>query len=404
MKKFNKNIFSFLFCMIFIFTGLLSTDFYVEIFAAFENFVTGSAGMSYRIPKLISAIEPAYENQLLYHDSLIDLNSIKENLLGTRVIIKDDSTVVKSQTESLIQPEPKISQEVINSTVSEIEKVKNIAEKNGAKFLYCLAPSKELYETPPPNIESYEIENYNNFVTSLNKSEIPYIEFSKDLKDYGIKDSEIFYYTDHHWTSRTGFIANDILCKELNKKYDFEYNKKYTDINNYDIVNYPDWFLGSKGKKTGLFFTTYGADDFEIITPKFKTDLIEEQPFKNQIRTGTFQNTVLYMENLQKDYHHSNLYATYSGGDFRLQIIKNRLNPDGKKILIVRDSFACVVTPFLSQQVKELHICDMRNFSGMVGDKINIEEYINDIKPDYVLILYTALTDSDFSKDKYNFF
>lgn len=95
-----------------------------------------------------------------------------------------------------------------------------------------------------------------------------------------------------------------------------------------------------------LRFLIKRRDDFELIVPKFESSLTEEQPLKNEIRKGSFENTVLYMKNMKKDYYKINTYATYSGGDFRLQIMRNNLNKKGKKILLIRDSFACVVAPF----------------------------------------------------------
>ena len=147
-------------------------------------------------------------------------------------------------------------------------------------------------------------------------------------------------------------------------------------------------FLGSYGKKVGTYFTWNGADDFDLILPKFKTDMTECQPFKNEIKNGAFEDTVLYKQHLEKNYYHTNNYCTYSGGDFRLQIMKNNLNTNGKKILLIRNSFACAVSPFLALNTSELHICDVRNYSYFVGNKINMEEYIKEIKPDFVLVLY----------------
>lgn len=132
----------------------------------------------------------------------------------------------------------------------------------------------------------------------------------------------------------------------------------------------------------GTFFTWHGADDFKLITPNFETKIFEEQPFKKQIRRGEFKDTLLYMDNMEKDYYNINTYATYSGGDFRLQIMKKFLNPNGKKILMIRDSFACVVAPFLALQTSELHVCDVRNGDYYVGQKLNIEHYINKTNPD----------------------
>lgn len=130
----------------------------------------------------------------------------------------------------------------------------------------------------------------------------------------------------------------------------------------------------------------------------------EEQPFKNEKRNGKFEDTVLFLENMKKDSYGVNTYATYSGGDFRLQIMKNNLNPNGKKILLIRDSYACVVAPFLALQTSELHICDMRNYEYYVGNKLNAEEYIKQIKPDYVLVLYSGVFSIEKSSGRYDFF
>lgn len=107
-----------------------------------------------------------------------------------------------------------------------------------------------------------------------------------------------------------------------------------------------------------------------------------------------------FLENLEKDYYNKESYAVYNGGNRQLQIVKNNLNPNGKKVLIVRDSFACVVTPFLSLQTSELHICDVRKHQD--GEKIDVEDYINRLNPDYVIVLYSGVGKS--SNPLYNFF
>ena len=68
-----------------------------------------------------------------------------------------------------------------------------------------------------------------------------------------------------------------------------------------------------------------------------------------------------------------------------MQIIRNNLIPEGKKILILRNSFSCVITPFLALQAGELHIIDDREGDYPSGEKVNIENYIVTEKPDYVI-------------------
>ena len=108
----------------------------------------------------------------------------------------------------------------------------------------------------------------------------------------------------------------------------------------------------------------------------------------------------MYMENVEtKDYYNLNPYVAYSGGDFREQIITNKLNPDGETILLVRDSFSCAMAPFLSLATSRMNCVDVRD-GGYVGSKINVYEYIEALKPDYLVVMYTGVSSGD---DLYNF-
>ena len=398
IKKRQWKLFLFILYLVIVTIGICSITVVRPIGGSIWRLVTGE----YSVEEAKQTIEIALTDELTYHDYMIELNGYRENLLGTRVIFKDDIAIVKSYSDSLVDTKVKIENEDVFSSAELIKKLYIISEENGAEFLYCAAPRKELYTELPENVPNAFLENYQSLLGSFEKLNIPYIDLANSLENVDCATSELFYYTDHHWTSYAGFLANNAICKELKERYSFNYNEKYCDLNQYMIKKYDNIFLGSKGKKVGAHFTEHGADDFELIVPRFKTSLIEEQPFKNEIREGVFEDTVLYMENLKKDYYNVNTYATYSGGDFRLQIMKNNLNKDGKKILLIRDSFACVVTPFLALQSSELHICDVRDGSYYVGDKLNMEQYIKEIKPDYVMVLYTDVDEP--TSSRYNFF
>ena len=135
----------------------------------------------------------------------------------------------------------------------------------------------------------------------MNSSRIPYIDFKKELDSSEIDIDNIFYLTDHHWKASSGFFATGAMCRELNEKYGFSYDGKYTELSNYTIKSNSNLFLGSFGKKVGTYFTWHGADDFELITPNFETNMTEEQPYKNEKRNGKFEDTVLFMDNMKKD-------------------------------------------------------------------------------------------------------
>ncbi len=383
MKKFNINCIVAVFAAIFILTGISRSY--------LGGLKTGLVDMFLSVKSLDMAglvdaeasIESASE-RLRTHGIMMDVDSIRNNLLGTRVVFKDDITVIKANSGSLIRKSSGFETE---TSVERIQQIKTIAEDNGAAFLYCNVPKKNLYETGPSNVGDYYQESHNLFISEIDKARIPVLDFSKMFEENNVSGRDVYFYTDHHWKPIYGFMAATAICEELSKRYGFAYDEYYTDIRHYNIQNYANWFLGSYGKKVGRYFTWHGADDFELITPNFETSLIEERPLENKRREGTFEETVLFLSHLEKNYYHKNTYWTYSDGNHGLQIVKNNLNLNGKKILIVRDSFACVVTPFLSLQTKELHVCDIRD-NVIKEERINIDRYIREQKPDYVILIF----------------
>ena len=332
-------------------------------------------------------------------------NSVKDNVLGTEVIKKDaDTIIVKSDNDSLYNPKPYVSDSELKELAAHIKGLMKKTQESGAAFLYCAAPVKEVFIASPQYIENEARDNYERFISFLDASDIPTLNLYQRLKQDGASENDLFFRTDHHWKPTTGFTAYQAICEELNTRYGFSYNAEQLDIDNYTIDDYTNWFLGSSGKKVGTYFTWKGADDFDLITPKFETHLTESQPFKNENRTGSFEESVMYTDNINgKDYYNKNPYATYSGGDFRLQIIKNDLNPSGKKVLIIRDSFANVVTPFLALQTGELHVVDIRDYDYYVGDRFSVYDYIDEIHPDYVLVLYSMIEPIEKTNSRFYF-
>lgn len=401
MKKFNKNILLFGFSICFIALGFFSLDMLSQIGDDIaELFNSISSGDISAFSVFTDNINNDSSKRLSYHNQIMDLNSIKDNILGTKIIPKDEDTIIKTKSGSLINKVNQLPKSEIENNVNQIAKLQKLAESNGASFLYCAAPPKENFETTQVNSINYSKSNFDQLLSELKANQIPYTDFNEIFGD-DINSVGRYYYTDHHWTSLTGFYAYSLICKNLKKRYGFEYKKMYIDLENFSVQTYPDWFLGSYGKKVGTYFTWNGADDFELIFPKFQTNLTEEQPFEHEVRNGRFEDTVLFFEKMRKDYYGINSYAMYSGGNSYLQIMKNNMNPSGKKILMIRDSFACVVAPFLALQSSELHVCDLRNLE-LPGERINVKDYIEQMKPDYVLVLYSGI---NYNADgRYNFF
>lgn len=70
-----------------------------------------------------------------------------------------------------------------------------------------------------------------------------------------------------------------------------------------------------------------------------------------------------------------NQYSLFLGGNHRKVVIRSTVN-NGSKLLLVKDSYAHAIVPFLANHFEEIHMIDMRYFRESV--KNCIDE--NDIK------------------------
>ena len=379
MRKTFGNAAVFAAVMLFLWFGLSGNWFQTVL----QELREGASG------RITEMVEKTLERELRYHDQMISWNSAKENLLGTRIVEKQDTRVIKADSGKLVgnTRELPFTEEEIRETVEDVELLRKAAEQVGADFLYCMVPAKSTYETLPVNVRDFSTENQERALRALKEEGIPVLDLKTALREKNQADEEIFFVTDHHWKPHSGFVACQAICEELQKRYGFDYHREYTESSNYDVKTYPDWFLGSYGKKVGLYFTWSGADDFDVITPKFLTSFTEWIPSEKTVRQGSFSDTMLHMEHMDKNYYGENPYTTYSGGDYRLQIIRNKLLPDGPRIAVVRSSYACVVTPFLALQAGELHVIDDREGDYPPGDPVDLGSYFQDIQPDYVIVI-----------------
>lgn len=404
MKSFNKNIILAVFALAFIIAGITGIRFTDIKEAADKRFQGQGNGFFEKMEETAADIEKVSSRGLAYHNTLMDINSARENILGSRLCVKGDDFIAKADNGMLSGGESLFPESTLEEVAQAIGCLYDKASEKDVSFLYIAAPKKNYYLQLPENTEDHGIENYKRFLAAMENLSVPILDVDSAWENAGIRGENMYFDTDHHWTPNAGMITSEAVCKELNTLYGFEYNPDYFNPENYTFTTYENYFLGYYGKKAGRFYTWKGADDIDLIVPKFETDLTEEQPVKGKVRNGAFQDTVLYKKNIEKkDYYTLNPYATYSGGDFRLQIMRNNMNNNGKTAILIRDSFGCVIAPFLSLQFKELHVVDLRDFSAMVGEKINVYEYIKEVKPDYVLVLYSGVTPVSSAAGRYDF-
>lgn len=269
--------------------------------------------------------------------------------------------------------------------------------QRGIDFFYANLPVKICIHEDRniSGVLDFVNKNADRFLAMLDASEVRNYDFRKLLHEDGMNHHEAFYVTDHHWKAETGLWAARHILRILHDDYGYDVNPDVLNPDRFDYVIYPEWFLGSHGKKIKLERTH--PDDFTMIYPKFKTLMRYEIPGKEIDTSGDFSVTYNMEAVESKDYYNKNPYGAYNYGDKSLIKIDNLMNTNGRRILIVHDSFSNSLVPFMAMGIQYTHSIDVRNFTG------SLRSYISKHKPDLLIVAYhSGVTSSSMNLELHN--
>ena len=356
-----------------------------------------------------NAIDASMTENFKSRNNWININGLFQRLAGV-TIIRDagDIDVYKMNNGQLTYYYPD------NDMTYAAKETIGLAEfvgETGADFMYVQLPCKAYSdELMPAGTHTYGYADADELIAALKEKDVPVLDLRKRIADEDSNISELYFNTDHQWKPSTGLWAAREIAQELSKTvHGYEYDKSLLDEDNYEKRTYKDWFLGSLGRRTGRFFG--GVDDFETIIPKFESNfkLYTESQTDGKVRKreGSFEKALMRMDYLEEkdmsiltpgtiEYSciadkleprsgdNAGYYTyQYMGNEYRLSSISNLSSDNNKKILMLRDSFSCVVQPFLSFTTSEITAIDMRYHS-----KLNLKEYIKNNDYDAVIIVY----------------
>lgn len=129
MRHFNKNSILFAFSAVFIIVGLIGSSF-SSIFNDCIHAVSEmeQEGVKASIIKLTENLSRDTNERLLYYHNLLDVNSLKENLFGTRLIEKKYSKVIKTDRDSLASyKDNKLSERQLNDRIQTLRQLYSIS-------------------------------------------------------------------------------------------------------------------------------------------------------------------------------------------------------------------------------------------------------------------------------------
>ena len=185
----------------------------------------------------------------------------------------------------------------------------------------------------------------------------------------GHSDEYIYYRTDHHWTSYGAYCAYTAAAKSLG----------YSALgqSSFNIETASSDFHGT------LFSRT--LDDG--VTPDVMTyyhPLTGEQKVQMECRNGAEVKTYdsLYVREFldQKD-----KYSSFTGSNVPIVDIKTGIE-NGKSLLVIKDSYAHSLVPFLANHYSRITMVDLRYINVDLNMLIKLSDY------DQALVMYNAIT------------
>lgn len=285
-------------------------------------------------------------DQFSFRDEFVSLKAYTELLLGKRenngvIYAKNDTLIARDDiTENRLYENLKI--------ISEFENNANIpvcvaaVPRSVDVFSECL-PSKYSVET---DVEFWK--DYYNIAKTLNIN-------APNLYDSLCSENN-YYRTDHHYTSYGAYQVYTLLGDFL------DYEPRDIEIFTPEIVS--DDFCGTSMRTSGFYFVKKdtvtllrydGDENYNIVADGKKINLYDKSKINDIDKYAVF----------------------LSGNHARVDIT---LDENREKLLIIRDSFADSVAPFLAMHY-DLVMLDLRYFDGNIGDIISQE------KPSGVLVL-----------------
>ena len=251
-------------------------------------------------------------------------------------------------------------------------------KEQGRNFLFFENPEKYAETEGFPD---YSEEKNKELQEAFRKSGLDMIT-SKELEEaYPHELSEMYYRTDHHWMPESAIWADGILCSYLNEHFGYSLDVSVFDPGNYKAEKDGSVWFGSQGREVTQVYAE--PEDFYIVTPVFDTDLEVFISGENEHTRGSIQETLFNYEVLQeKSLYKKSSYVMYGYGDQAWIRIHNNQITSGKRILMIKTSFADTMYPFLAAAAEDLDVVDLRYFDG------SLETFIKETDPDTVIVQY----------------
>jgi len=316
----------------------------------------------------------------------INLNGLLARTLG-QPFMKDCVMLKNGHLASIVPEEPE--PEYLHMAADNIRTLFQKQRDDGKQFLFVMAPSQisKYEDLLPTGYTDTTNDTADSLLALLEQYDVPYLDLREQMHTEGLSVTDTHFKTDHHWTPQTGFWAYTKILEKLTAMGAIEkLDGLYTDPQQFAFDTYEDTFLGSWGKRTGLYYT--GVDDSIFIRPEFENRIsvtIEERNLQIQ---GPYEevcyNTEVTPDYENPDYFNDNMYGLYGWGDMELTQWRNENAPITSNVLLIGESFGNIPFSLMSLVFSSCDEMDTRSYTG------DFSQYYSSYCPDTVILLVNA--------------
>ena len=189
------------------------------------------------------------------------------------------------------------------------------------------------------------------------------------LSQHGEED--IYYRTDHHWTSLGAYYGYAAIMEAM--------GREPVALEDYEKETVTRDFNGTLFSNSGVRWLT--PDEIDVYVPAGGVQVT------SYVNAAPTEGALYVPEKLeQKD-----KYAFFLGGNQPLCVIRTD-QTDAPRLLVLRDSYADSLAPWLTESFSEIHLFDVRY------NMTSIRDYVAENQIDQVLVLYSM---DDFFSNTY---
>ncbi len=318
---------------------------------SFSSFMSGDYVKDY---------ESYISDQFMGRSFFVGLKSNLDTLEG-----KDEKNgVFIGESNQLLQDFQRRPEEETQEKLGAINEFIGSYEGINTTFMLVPTATKVLEEKLPRYAPVDDEEKYIEEIGAGLNENIRFVNPYEALKSRN--DEYLYYRTDHHWTTKGAYVAYTELCKALEIEPKLE--------EEFVIEQVADDFYGSLSSKIGS--EKGKADSIEVYFPKENGEVVVNY-MEEQRRTPSLYNS----KSLEK----KDKYEVFTGGNHPHINIKSMGDPS-KKLLVVKDSYANSMLPFLTSHYGEIDVIDLRYYMD------NLKELVDSKNITDILFLYNVNT------------